>query len=263
MSDVPVLEIESATVIRDGREILASASLRVSHGDRWVILGANGCGKTTMLKVMSLWMHPSRGDVSVNGSSLGTFDIRPVRPRLAYVSASLAGELRRALTAHEAVLAAKNGALEVWWHEYDEADHRRADACLARMGVERHADRTIGSLSSGEMQRVLLARALMTDPIAILLDEPSARLDLGGREQLVGILDEFSRDNPSMPIVLVTHHVDEIPVSTTHCALMREGRIVAAGPLGPTLTSENLSACFAMDLVVETRPNGRLGAYAP
>ena len=263
MSDVPVLEIDDATVVRDGREILSSATLSVSAGDRWVILGANGCGKTTMLKVMSLWMHPSRGDVRVNGASLGTFDIRPVRPRLAYVSASLAGELRLALTALEAVMAAKNGALEVWWHEYDDDDRARALSCLARMGVERHAARTIGSLSSGEMQRVLLARALMTDPVAILLDEPSARLDLGGREHLVRILDEFSRGNPALPIVLVTHHVDEIPASTTHCALMREGSIVASGPLDTTLTSANLSACFGMDLVVEKRPNGRLGAYAP
>ena len=263
MPDAPVIEIESATVVREGREILSCASLSVVHGDRWVILGANGCGKTTMLKVMSLWMHPSRGDVRVDGRSLGTFDIRPVRPRLAYVSASLAGELRPALTAHETVLAAKNGALEVWWHEYDDSDHARADECLNRMGVDRHAGRPIGSLSSGELQRVLLARALMTDPMAILLDEPSARLDLGGREQLVGILDEFSRENPSMPIVLVTHHVDEIPTSTTHCALMREGSIIASGPLVPTLTSANLTECFGMDLVVETRPNGRLGAYAP
>ena len=263
MPEAPVLEIVGATVVRDGREILSSASLAVSHGDRWVILGANGCGKTTMLKVMSLWMHPSKGDVRVNGEPLGSFDIRPVRPRLGYVSASLAGELRPALTATEAVMSAKNGALEVWWHEYDGTDRARATACLSRMGVDRHADRTIGSLSSGELQRVLLARALMTDPIAILLDEPSARLDLGGREQLVRILDDFSRDNPSLPIVLVTHHVDEIPVSTTHCALVRDGSIVAAGPLVETLTSANLSGCFGMDLVVETRPNGRLGAYAP
>lgn len=263
MPDAPVLEIVDATVVREGREILSSASLSVSAGDRWVVLGANGCGKTTMMKVMSLWMHPSRGDVRVEGRSLGTFDIRPVRPRLAHVSASLGSELRPALSALDAVMSAKNGALEVWWHEYDDEDRALALRCLERMDVARHADRTIGSLSSGEMQRVLLARTLMTDPIAILLDEPSARLDLGGREQLVRILDGFSRANPELPVVLVTHHVDEIPMSTTHCALMRDGAIIAAGPLEPTLTSDNLGACFGMDLVVERRPNGRLGAYAP
>ena len=263
MSDSPVIEIRDATVIRDGREILSAASLSVAAGDRWVVLGSNGCGKTTMLKVMSLWMHPSSGDVLVGGMALGTFDIRPVRPRLAYVSASLASELRPALSALEAVMSAKNGALEIWWHEYDDADRERALECLVRMGVAPHADRTIGSLSSGELQRVLLARALMTDPIAVLLDEPSARLDLAGREQLVRILDDFSRDNPSLPVVLVTHHVDEIPVSTTHCALVRDGSVVARGALANTLTSANISDCFGMNLVVENRPNGRLGAYAP
>jgi iron complex transport system ATP-binding protein len=212
---------------------------------------------------MSLYLHPSKGDVRINGHALGTFDIRPVRPRLAYVSASLASELRPALTALEIVMSAKNGALEVWWHEYDEADKHKARECLARMGVAQHANTPLGALSSGEQQRVLLSRALMTDPIAILLDEPSARLDLGGREQLVQILDEFSRENQTLPSVVVTHHVDEIPASTTHCALMRDGVLIASGPLNETLTSEILTATFGMNLVIERRPNGRLGAYAP
>jgi iron complex transport system ATP-binding protein len=131
------------------------------------------------------------------------------------------------------------------------------------MGVAQHANNPLGALSSGEQQRVLLSRALMTDPIAILLDEPSARLDLGGREQLVQILDEFSRENQTLPSVVVTHHVDEIPASTTHCALMRDGVLIASGPLNETLTSEILTATFGMNLVIERRPNGRLGAYAP
>ena len=259
----PVIEIDGVSIIHGTRSTVDNVSIVVNPHDRWVILGPNGCGKTTLLRVMSLYLHPSRGDIRINGQALGTFDIRPVRPRLAYVSASLASELRPALTSLEVVMSAKNGALEVWWHEYNEADKATARECLARMDVARHVDTPIGSLSSGEQQRVLLGRALMTDPIAILLDEPSARLDLGGREHLVRILDEFSRENPSLPSVVVTHHVDEIPASTTHCALMRDGVLIAAGPLDETLTSENLSVTFGMHLVVERRPNGRLGAYAP
>ena len=259
----PVIETVSVSIVHGTRATVDNVSLSIHPHDRWVILGPNGCGKTTLLRVMSLYLHPSKGDIRINGQALGTFDIRPVRPRLAYVSASLASELRPALTSLEVVMSAKNGALEVWWHEYDEADRAKAVECLHRMGVAMHADTPIGALSSGEQQRVLLSRALMTDPIAILLDEPSARLDLGGREHLVRILDEFSHENPSLPSVVVTHHVDEIPASTTHCALMRDGVLIASGSLENTLTSENLSATFGMDLVVERRPNGRLGAYAP
>ena len=261
--NAPVIEVDDVSVIRGQRVTVDHASLTVRPTERWAILGANGCGKTTLLQVMSLYLHPSKGHIRIQGQELGTFDIRPVRPRLAYVSASLATEIRPALTAREVVMTAKNGALEVWWHEYSDADKEKALSCLAQMGVEWCADTPIGALSSGEQQRVLLGRALMCDPIAILLDEPSARLDLGGREQLVAILDEFSRNNPRLPSVVVTHHVDEIPLSTTHCALMREGKIIASGELETTLTSENLSACFNMPLTVERRPNGRLGAYAP
>ena len=249
-------------VIRELRNIVDGVSLRVDAGQRWVVLGPNGCGKTTLLKVLSLYLHPSRGDIAVLGRSLGTFDIRTVRPRIAYASASLATDLRPALTSLEVVMIAKNGALEPWWHEYDSADRARALACLRRMGMADHATRPFGSLSSGEQQRVLLARSLMNDPICLLLDEPSARLDLGGREHLVRILDGFANDNPALPSVIVTHHVDEIPVSTTHVLMMRDGATTVAGPVADVLTSANLSGCFGMDLEVSRRPNGRFTAFA-
>lgn len=259
----PVIEVQNVSVIRDGYRALDSASLAIAPADRWVILGANGCGKTTLLRIMSLYLHPSSGDIRVNGQALGTFDIRPVRPRLAYMSASLATELRPELSAQDVVMTARFGALETWWHEYTPQDHAKALECLERMGVAKFASRTIGSLSSGEQQRVLLSRVLMNDPIAVLLDEPSARLDLGGRERLVKLLDTFSQDHPQLPSVLVTHHVDEVPLSTTHCALLKDGKILTAGPLRTTLTSEALTECFGVELVVEQRANGRLGAYAP
>ena len=257
-----VLAATGITVTRDARNIVDGVTLRVNAGERWVVLGPNGCGKTTLLKVLSLYLHPSHGDIAVLGRSLGTFDVRPVRSRIAYASASLATELRPALTALEVVMTAKNGALETWWHEYDDADRLRARDCLQRMSVGPLENRAFGALSSGEQQRVLLARSLMNDPVCLLLDEPSARLDLGGREHLVRILDRFAGDNPMFPSVIVTHHVDEIPVSTTHAMLMRQGRAVAAGPLPGVLTSRNLSECFGMDLDVSRRGNGRFTAFA-
>ena len=259
----PVIETSAVSLVRDGRTILDSVSLSVSEGDRWVLLGANGCGKTTLLRILSLYLHPTRGDIRINGQALGTFDIRTVRHRLAYMSASLATDLRSELFARDVVMTAKYGALETWWNEYTDHDHAKALQCLDKMGVGHFAEREIGSLSSGEQQRVLLARVLMCDPIAILLDEPSARLDLGGREQLVQLLSQFAQENSNLPSVLVTHHVDEIPLSTTHCALLKDGRILTSGPLHQTLTTETLSECFSAPLVVEQRPNGRLSAYAP
>lgn len=259
----PVLQTSIVSIVREGRSILDSVSLSISPTDRWVILGPNGCGKTTLLRVLSLYLHPSSGDIFVQGRALGTFDIRPVRPRIAYMSASLASEIRPALTATQVVMSAKFGALETWWHSYSDEDTQRALECLDRLGVAWCADRELGALSSGEQQRVLLARALMTDPIALLLDEPTARLDLGGRENLIRLLQNFASDNPQLPSVVVTHHVDEIPLSSTHCALMRDGKIIASGQLLDTLTSESLSECFGTSLILEQRTNGRLTAYAP
>ena len=260
---MPVIQVSDVSVRRETRTTVDNVSLAIMPGEHWVILGPNGCGKTTLLQTMSLYLHPSSGDIIINGQALGSFDIRPVRPRLAYVSASLASELRTALTAHEVVLSAKFGALEVWWNEYSSEDHERADACLDDLSVLHLSSTPIAVLSSGELQRVLMARALMCEPLAILLDEPTARLDLGGREHVVRILDEFSQRHRDLPTITVTHHVDEIPLSTTHCALMQNGRVVASGELETTLTSDTLSECFGMSLVVEQRPNGRLGAYAP
>lgn len=259
----PVIELSHVSVRFHDRDVLSDVSLPLQRGERWVIVGPNGCGKTTLLRTLSLYLHPSSGEVRVNGRALGTFDVRQVRPRISYASASLLADLRPALPARDVVMTARYGALEPWWHEYTSADHSRAEECLDLLGVREFAARPIGSLSSGEQQRVLIARAMMNDPVAVLLDEPSARLDLGGREQLVSLIDDLATARPELPMVLVTHHIDEIPSSFRHALVMRDGSALAQGPVDSSLTAHSLTAAFGVRLVVERRPNGRLTSYAP
>ena len=256
------LELDHVVFVRDGRRILDDITLHVAAGEHWLVLGANGSGKTTLMRIAALYEHPSSGSVRVLGATLGRVDVRQLRRRIGYMSAALSADFRPALTAREVVLTAKYAALEPWWHRYDDDDRARADRCLARMGVGRLADRTLGTLSSGEQQRVFLARTMMNDPGVVLLDEPSARLDLAGREQLVAALSELADDPDGPPFVLVTHHVDEVPIGVTHALLLRDGVAVACGPLDEALTATTLSDCFGMPLALERRPDGRLSAWA-
>lgn len=256
----PALELEHVRFVRDGRSILDDVSLVVGPRERWLVLGANGSGKTSLVRIAALYEHPSRGVVRVAGQTLGTTDVRALRRRIGYVSASLADELRPGLDALDTVMTAKNAALEPWWHRYDDADHRRAAECLDRMGVGHLAHRTIGTLSSGERQRVLLARSLMNDPAIVLMDEPTARLDLGGRETVVSTLGRLVDDSTAPPVVLVTHHLDEVPPGMTHALLLESGRVLAAGPLDEVLHDDPLSQCFGVDLRLERRDDGRLTA---
>lgn len=258
----PVLELDRIVVERNGQRIVDDVTLHVEPHQRWVVLGANGSGKTTLLRIAAVYEHPSRGSVTVLGETLGRTDVRLLRRRVGYSSAALAADLRPALTASEVVQTAKYAALEPWWHRYSDADRQRAALCLERMGVGRLADRSIGTLSTGERQRVLLARTLMNDPGVILLDEPSGGLDLGGREQLVAALAELARDPDSPPYVLVTHHVDEIPPGTTHVLLLRHGSAIAQGEIAETLTAERLSECFDVPLELHRRPDSRYSAWA-
>jgi iron complex transport system ATP-binding protein len=209
-----------------------------------------------------MYEHPTTGEIEVLGQRLGHTDVRKLRRSIGYVSAALASQLRPQLTACDVVMTAKYAALEPWWHRYDESDRARASACLERMRVGSFAHRSMATLSSGEQQRVLLARSLMTEPGLLLLDEPSARLDLGGREQLVGALGVLVDDPSAPPMVLVTHHVDEVPPGFTHAMLLRSGRVVQMGPIDDALSSESLSACFGLALRLERRANGRLTAWA-
>ena len=256
----PVLEIRNVSLERDDARILSDVSWSLHPAQHWIVLGANGSGKTSLLRIAALYLHPSAGEVVVTGHRLGETDVRDLRRRVAYMSAAFATELRPQLRAIEVVMTAKNAALEPWWHTYDETDHRRAIECLNRLGVGHLAERQIATLSSGEQQRVFLARTRMNEPAVILLDEPSGRLDLGGREQLVRAIDESIAGDPRLGSAIVTHHVDEIPTQATHLLAIKRGRVLSTGPLRSTLTDDLLSETFEFPLRVECRDDGRFSA---
>lgn len=255
------LSLRGVGLSRDGRWILDGIDWEVRAGERWIVLGPNGSGKTSLVRIASFQTHPSRGTVEVLGQQLGRVNIWKLRNRIGLASSALADQLRPTLAAIDVVVTAKNGALEPWWHVYDEADRDAARACLDRMGVAHFAEREFGTLSSGERQRVLLARTLMGEPGVILLDEPSAGLDLGGREGLVHSLADLAQDEGAPPVVFVTHHVEEIPPGFTHLLLLRDGHVVSAGELAATLTGEVLSDLFGLKLRLRC-DEGRYSAVA-
>ena len=253
MSPAPekVLELAGVTVRRGNTLLLDSVDWTVDEGDRWVVLGPNGAGKTTLLQVAAGRMHPTTGVAGILGEVLGTVDVFELRPRIGLSSAALAERLPAAERVSDVVVTASYGVVGRWRERYDRLDHERAVELLGAVGARHLADRVYGTLSEGERKRVQIARALMTDPELMLLDEPAAGLDLGGREDLVRRLGELAADDTAPALVLVTHHVEEVPPAFTHLLLLREGRVVAAGPVEETLTGDNLAATFGMPLTVE------------
>jgi iron complex transport system ATP-binding protein len=251
MSDV--LEMAGVTVRRGSTLLLDSVDWSVAEGQRWVVLGPNGAGKTTLLQVAAGRMHPTSGVAAILGELLGTVDVFELWPRIGLSSAALAERLPGGERVADVVVTASYGVVGRWREAYDELDHARAAGLLEGLGVGHLGDRDFGTLSEGERKRVQIARALMTDPELMLLDEPAAGLDLGGREDLVRRLGDLAADPYAPALVLVTHHVEEIPPGFTHLLLLRGGRVVASGPVEETLTAENLEQTFAMPLDVERR----------
>jgi len=247
----PVLELVDVTVRRGGKALLDGVSWTVCAGERWVLLGSNGAGKTTLLQIASAMMHPTAGRAVVLGETLGTVDVFELRPRIGHLSPSVGELIPRSERVADAVVSASYAVLGRWNETYEEEDHQRAAALVRELGIGHLAHRTFGTLSEGERKRVLIARALMTDPELLLLDEPAAGLDLGGREDLLATLSILALDEASPVTVLVSHHVEEIPTGFTHVLMLRDGKVVSAGPIAATLTAANLSVTFDMSLELE------------
>ena len=263
MRGEPVVRLHGVAVVRDGVALLDDISWTVTSGERWALLGPNGSGKTTLLRVVGAGLWPTRGTVEILGERLGRVDIRELRRRITVVSASVGRTLRPAQPALDVVLTGRYAALETWWHEYTDADRARAAVLLdeAGFGGDLFAERAFGLLSEGERQQVLLARALMGDPELILMDEPAAGLDLGAREGLLARLATLAADPAVPPMILVTHHLEEIPPGVTHAALLRNGSLVAAGPIDDVVTDIAVSEAFGVSVSVE-RHGGRWSARA-
>ncbi|GAB7189631.1 ABC transporter ATP-binding protein [Kineococcus sp. NUM-3379] len=259
MSDV--LDLSGVTVTRGRTVLLASVDWQVASGERWVVLGANGAGKSTLLSIAAARLHPTRGTVRVLGETLGRVDVFELRPRIGLASNALAAQVPGAELVRDVVVTAAYGVTGRWQESYGEDDLARAQELLTLMGVGKLGARSYGTLSDGERKRVQVARALMTDPELLLLDEPAGGLDLGGREDLVRRLTGLIADPAAPSTVLVTHHVEEIPAGVTHALLLRKGRVVTAGPVGDVLTSEHLSVTFGLRLQVSRRA-GRFFARA-
>jgi iron complex transport system ATP-binding protein len=246
VSDDLVIAVDKATVTRNRSDLIRSVSWQVELDERWVVLGPNGAGKTTLLNLAGARLYPTRGTVTVLGERLGRTNINELKTRLGFSSAGL--QLPAEETVRDVVVTASWAVVGRFTERYDRMDESRAQALLDQFGVGALADRLYGTLSEGERKRVQIARSLMVDPELLLLDEPTAGLDLGAREDLVRRLSELAADPDSPAIVLVTHHVEEIPPEFTHALLMRDGGIVAQGLLRDTVTAENLSKAFGLPL---------------
>ncbi|MCZ7439362.1 ABC transporter ATP-binding protein [Micromonospora sp. WMMC241] len=245
-----VVSLDGVGVKRSGTSLVHDVDWRVELDERWVLLGPNGAGKTTVLNLAAGRLHPSHGVAHVLGERIGRTDVNELRTRIGLSTATLAERIPAEERVTDVVVTAAWSVVGRWRESYDRTDEARATALLGQLGVGHLADRAYGTLSEGERKRVQIARALMTDPELLLLDEPAAGLDLGGREDLVARLAELAYDPDAPAMVLVTHHVEEIPPGFTHALLLREGGVVAQGLLADVLTADNLSKTFGLPLLV-------------
>jgi len=256
---VAVLELAGVTIRRGQNTLLDSVDWRVQEDERWVVLGPNGAGKTTLVQVAAAQIHPTAGVAGILDEVLGAVDVFELRPRIGYTSAAVAERIPRDERVGDVVVSASYAVVGRWRERYDDLDHDRARDLLVEVGAAHLVDRTFGTLSEGERKRVQIARSLMADPELLILDEPAAGLDLGGREDLVLTLATLARDPFSPATILVSHHVEEIPPGFTHAIFLRAGRVVAQGPLEQVMHEETLSATFGMPLQLTTA-DGRYAA---
>ncbi|NYF16220.1 iron complex transport system ATP-binding protein [Microbacterium sp. AK009] len=256
-----VLEFSDVVVRRNARDIVDHLDWEVSDDQRWVVLGPNGAGKTTILQLADTLIHPTSGAVTILGERLGRTDVFELRPRIGFASSAMARRIPAEETVLNVVLTAAFSVVGRWREDYEDIDERRALRVLAEWRLEELADRTFGTLSDGEQKRVQIARSIMTDPELLLLDEPTASLDLGAREELLTLLGGYAQAPTTPAMVMVTHHVEEIPVGFTHVLLLREGRLVAAGPLAEALTAESLTETFGTPIALREE-DGRFTARA-
>ena len=255
------MELSDISVRRGDRVILGPLNWQVLEGERWVILGPNGAGKTTLLQICSSLIHPTAGEINILGEKLGKVDVFELRTRIGLTSSVLVEQLPPDELVMDVVLTAAYAMLGRWQEKYDLWDESRAMALLTALGVRELGERLFGSLSEGEKKRVQIARALMADPELLLLDEPASSLDLGGREDLLRRIESLSKDPLAPATVIVTHHIEEIPVGTTHALLLREGAVVAQGEVASVITDQNLTQAYGLAITVQTE-GGRFFARA-
>ena len=256
-----ILQLSDISVRRGDRVILGPLNWQVLEGERWVILGPNGAGKTTLLQICSSLIHPTTGEINILGEKLGKVDVFELRTRIGLTSSALVEQLPPDELVMDVVLTAAYAMLGRWQEKYDLWDESRAMALLTALGVRELGERLFGSLSEGEKKRVQIARALMADPELLLLDEPASSLDLGGREDLLRRIESLSKDPLAPATVIVTHHIEEIPVGTTHALLLREGAVVAQGEVASVITDQNLTQAYGLAITVQTE-GGRFFARA-
>ncbi len=256
-----VLELTDVSIVRNGNRILDQINWTVDSDDRWVILGPNGAGKTTLLQVAAAFMHPSSGTAQILDETMGRVDLFELRPRIGFASTAMARRVPAEEKVVDVVLTAAYSVTGRWNEDYESLDLERAKQVLAEWKLSHLEDRRFGDLSDGEQKRVQIARSVMTDPELLLLDEPAASLDLGAREELLQLLSGYANAPYAPGIVMVTHHVEEIPRGFTHALLLKEGRAAAAGPIEEVLVSETLSDVFGLELAI-THENGRYAARA-
>jgi iron complex transport system ATP-binding protein len=255
-----VFKARGVDLVRDSQLLLDQVTVTIRAGEHWALLGPNGAGKSTLLQIMATYAYPTRGHVEVLGHRLGRVNVFTVRPRIGHVSPHHRVDPQR--TVREVVLTGVTGTIQlVQRRENSDAELSRAAALTELMGLADRADTPWQVLSQGERSRALIARGLMAQPELLLLDEPAAGLDVAGREQLLASVDELRMRQPGLASVLVTHHLEELPTSTTHALLLRDGRTLAAGTVGDVLTSELSSACFDHPVTI-TRHAGRWAAVS-